>query len=83
MVDLLARPVFAQTLLQKVADFTYKFARAHAEAGVEILCFYDDYGMQSCLQINPSLWRKYLKPEWERIIGGLRSAYPDVYKRQV
>ena len=79
MIDLMTRPEFAQTLLRKVAEFTDKFARAHAEAGVEILCFYDDYGMQSCLQINPSLWRKFIKPEWERIIRGLHSDYPDQY----
>jgi uroporphyrinogen decarboxylase len=79
MIDLLTQPEFAQIILQKVAGFTYRFARAHAEAGVEILCFYDDYGMQSCLQVNPELWRKFLKPEWKKILGNLQSEFPDRY----
>ncbi|NLJ50416.1 MAG: hypothetical protein GX428_12675 [Candidatus Atribacteria bacterium] len=79
MIDLLTRPDLAQVLLRKVSDFTLQFAQAHAKAGVEILCFYDDYGMQNCLQINPSLWRRFIKPEWERILKELRSDYLDRY----
>jgi uroporphyrinogen decarboxylase len=77
MIDLVARPELAGALIEKVASFTFSFARKHAECGVDLLCFYDDYGMQDRLQIPPALWRKFFKPWWQRIIASLRRDFPE------
>jgi len=77
MIDLVIRPELASALIEKVATFTLTFARKHAECGVELLCFYDDYGMQDRLQIPPNLWRRFLKPWWEKIISSLRKDFPE------
>ena len=79
MIDLVSRPEMAEALIRKVASFTQRFAREHAKCGVEILCFYDDYGMQSCLQIDPRLWRRYFQPVWSEIIHDLKANFPQVF----
>lgn len=76
MIDLLSAPEMARALIAKVADFTYEFARAHALCGVELLCFYDDYGMQDRLQIPPKIWRQFIKPWWKKILDALRREFP-------
>ncbi len=76
MMDLLIHPDLAHALVTKVATFTYEFARAHARCGVELLCFYDDYGMQDRLQIPPEIWRQFCKPWWAKIITSLRREFP-------
>lgn len=77
MIDLVARPELASALIEKVASFTLSFARRHAECGVELLCFYDDYGMQDRLQIPPRIWRQFFKPWWAKIIASLRRDFPE------
>lgn len=79
MMDLMVAPELAHTLIEKVATFTLHFARVHAQCGVELLCFYDDYGMQDRLQIPPSLWRTFLKPWWKKIIAALREEFPECF----
>lgn len=77
MIDLVVRPELANALIEKVASFVFTFARKHAECGEELLCFYNDYGMQDRLQIPPDLWRKFLKPWWKKIISSLRKDFPE------
>ncbi len=77
MIDLLANPSFAHLLIEKVATFSERLTRVHAQCGVDLLCFYDDYGMQDRLQIPPKIWREFLKPWWTRIIASLRHDYPE------
>ncbi len=79
MIDLVSRPDMAQALIRKVAFFTHSFAREHAKTGVELLCFYDDYGMQSCLQIHPQLWRQFFQPVWTEIIHDLKANFPHTF----
>ncbi|MEN3185688.1 MAG: uroporphyrinogen decarboxylase family protein [Atribacterota bacterium] len=77
MVDLMIYRERAQALIEKVATFTLSFARAHALCGVELLCFYDDYGMQDRLQIPPRVFRELFKPWWKRIIATLQREFPE------
>ncbi|MGC8777143.1 MAG: uroporphyrinogen decarboxylase family protein [Candidatus Caldatribacteriaceae bacterium] len=77
MVDLVAIPENAHALIEKVATFTHEFAEAHARCGVELLCFYDDYGMQDRLQVPPHIWRQFFKPWWAKVIASLRRDFPD------
>jgi len=78
MTDLILRPDMSEALIQKVAEYVKKLAFASAGAGINVLCFYDDVGMQTGLQISPGLWRKFIKPRWQNILQSVREQYPDV-----
>ena len=50
LMDLAAEPAMAEAVVAKVRDHTRRLALATARAGVDVLCFYDDAGMQSGMQ---------------------------------
>lgn len=77
MMDLLQGPEMAEAVLQKVSDYTKTLALESARAGIDVLCFYDDAGMQTGLQIAPELWRRFIKPHWRDVLEAVRSHYPD------
>ena len=77
MVDLVSNPPMAEALIGKVADHTTRLALASARAGVDILCMYDDAGMQHGMQISPDLWRQFIKPAWRRVIETVRGEVAD------
>ena len=77
MVDLMLGPAVAEAIVAKVAEYTTRLALASAEAGIDVLCFYDDAGMQTGLQISPELWRRFIKPAWAGILGAVRREHPD------
>ena len=78
MMDLLLHPEFTEGLVQKVKAYTLKLSLASARAGIDVLCFYGDAGMQTGMQISPDLWRKYIKPSWQEILAVLRKETPNV-----
>ncbi len=59
-------PAWRRTI-QKITLFAAKLALASARAGIDVLCFYDDVGMQTGMQISPQLWRRFIKPAWQRV----------------
>jgi len=78
MMDLVLKPVLAEALIQKVYSYTSELAYRSASAGIDVLCFYDDAGMQTGMQISPELWRKLVKPCWKKILDRVRSSFPNV-----
>ena len=79
MTDLAINPEIAEALLRKVEDHTTRLALATAEAGVDVFCFYDDVGTQRGMQISPAMWRRYIKPAWQRVLDAVRCGYPRVH----
>ena len=77
MIDLVANPALAEATIEKVATYTRSLALETAQAGVDVLCFYDDAGMQTGMQISPALWRRFIKPRWRDILGAVRGAFPE------
>ncbi len=77
LADLMLRPQLAEAVLEKVARYTRRLALASARAGIEVLCFYDDAGMQRGMQISPQLWRRFLKPRWQAILEAVRAQHPE------
>jgi uroporphyrinogen decarboxylase len=73
LMDLLSNRELAEAVLAKVEDHTTRLAVASARAGIDVLCFYDDAGMQQGLQISPGLWRRFIKPAWQRVLESVRS----------
>jgi len=76
LVDLVTDPPLAEAIVRKVEAYTLRLAEATASAGVDVLCFYDDAGMQRGMQLAPALWRRYVRPSWQRVLDSLRSRFP-------
>jgi uroporphyrinogen decarboxylase len=77
LADLVAEPALAEAVIHKVEEHTTRLAMAVARLGVDVLCFYDDAGMQTGMQISPQVWRQFVKPAWRRVINAVRSEEPD------
>ncbi len=75
--DLLLAPALAEAITRRVAAHTRALALASAQAGIEVLCFYDDAGMQTGLQLAPALWRRFIKPRWREVLEAVRARFPD------
>jgi uroporphyrinogen decarboxylase len=78
LVDLVSDPPMAEALIRKVERHTTRLAVATARAGVDVLSFYDDAGMQRGMQLSPHLWRQHVKPAWRRVIEAVRAESPTV-----
>lgn len=76
MMDLLSNPELAEAIIGKVAKHTARLALASARLGIDVLCFYDDAGMQRGMQISPELWRRFVKPAWRGVLETVRAEYP-------
>ena len=76
MMDLLSEPKLAEAVIHKIAAHTARLALETARAGVDVLCFFDDAGMQSGMQISPDLWRRFVKPAWRSVLDAVRAESP-------
>jgi hypothetical protein len=47
--------------------------------GAELMLFGDDLGLQRSLPMSPAMWRKYIKPSYERMLRPCREANIPVY----
>jgi len=77
MMDLATGSGIAEAIIEKVAEYTRSLALATAGTGIDVLCFYDDAGMQTGMQISPEMWRRFVKPRWRDILDSIRSSYSD------
>ena len=77
MMDLASDPGIAEAVIRKVAEYTKTLALETAGAGIDVLCFYDDAGMQTGMQISAEMWRRFVKPHWQDILDSVRNAHPD------
>jgi uroporphyrinogen decarboxylase len=79
LIDMAQDPPLAEAIIRKVEGHTTRLALATARRGVDVLCMYDDVGMQQGMQISPSCWRRYIKPAWQRVIAAVRREFPQVW----
>ncbi len=80
--DLLARPVFAEALLERVTDFWVAVAeRAIQEAGpwIDLVALYDDLGTQRGPLMRPELYRRLVKPQHARLTAVFKRAGKPVF----
>ncbi|MBI4877230.1 MAG: hypothetical protein HY822_21595 [Acidobacteria bacterium] len=73
--DLLARPAFAEGLLELAADFWIAVTtRALEEAAdqVDLVMFGDDVGTQQATLMRPALYRSLVKPHHRRMIDAVK-----------
>jgi len=75
---MILEPELTGAIVEKVAQYTQQLALASARAGINVLCFYDDVGMQSGMQISPDMWRRFIRPKWQQVLDAVRSTSPGV-----
>lgn len=76
LADMVLEPALAEAVIDKVAGYTTQLALASARCGIDVLCFYDDAGMQTGMQISPDMWRRFIKPRWRDVLAAVRSESP-------
>jgi uroporphyrinogen decarboxylase len=77
--DYYDNPTVVSLIIEKVSFFVEELVMKNADAGVDILCFYDDLGSQNGLQISPKIFRKFYKPYYKNLWQKIKSNYKDKY----
>ena len=60
--------------LDRLVEYWEQVIAANLEAGVDVICFGDDWGMQTASLISPDLFRKIFKPRYEKLMRPIRNA---------
>lgn len=79
MADLAANNPRLRGLIQMVEDYNTVVIRKCLALGAEHMTFGDDLGMQQSLPMSPAMWRKFIKPSYERMFGPCREADVPIY----
>lgn len=74
LMDLVDRPSELDRLISLVLDYNLRLIRLWLDAGVELLCFHGDIGMQNSLMMNPKTFRQVLKPAYKEMFQACRRA---------
>lgn len=59
-------------LIGIVQNYCVAVVKKYLELGAEYMTFAEDLGMQTALPISPRMWRKFVKPAYDAIIGPCR-----------
>ena len=78
MMDMMSDEPGAEILLDRITEMSIQRAKLYVEAGVDILYFGDDVGMQHSLMMSEELYVKWLKPRLKRVIDAARAINPNV-----
>jgi hypothetical protein len=74
MVDLATDDPRIWRLIQMVEHYNVVVVRKYLELGANHISLGDDLGLQEALPMSPTLWRKAIKPSYERILLPCRRA---------
>ena len=67
-IDLMLKPDGLFKVIEKIHDYYCKLLKVWAETEVDALMFMDDWGSQSSLLINPTIWVEIFKPIYKDFI---------------
>jgi hypothetical protein len=79
MLDLATDDPRLPRLIGMVEGYNTAVIRKYLELGAEYMTFGDDLGMQGSLPMSPRMWRKVIKPAYERVLRPCREAGVPVY----
>jgi len=74
MMDFIDHPEFVHDLLRAIADYNIAQIEEALKYDIDAVHFGDDWGQQSGLQMGPTIWADFLKPELKRMYGVVRDA---------
>ena len=61
-------------LIEKLEAYNFAFADHYAKCGYDMISFPEDLGMQIGPMISPDLFRKFIKPSYQRLMKPARDA---------
>jgi uroporphyrinogen decarboxylase len=79
MMDFVLNEKLASCLVDRITELRCYQAKKFAEAGVDIIQFGDDIGMQDQMMMSLDTWRKWLKPRLKQIIQSCLDVKPDTF----
>jgi uroporphyrinogen decarboxylase len=79
MMDFYDHPDFVRELLDAIVDYNIAQAAKAMEFDIDAVCFGDDWGQQTGLQMGPDLWHEFLMPPLKRMYGAVREAGKSVF----
>ena len=74
MIDFLTEPDFVHELFNTIVDYNIAQARKALEYDIDAVYFGDDWGQQQGLQMEPDVWREFIKPAVARQYAVVRDA---------
>jgi uroporphyrinogen decarboxylase len=74
LMDFHDHPGFVHDLFDAIADWNIVQVNGALAYDIDAVYFGDDWGQQRGLLMGPVLWRKFLRPELERMYGAVREA---------
>ena len=78
MVDLVAEPLLAGTLLDVITRISAALAAQLAAFDIDVLWLADDFGTQRALMFRPEVWRAWFKERLRAVIAAARAKRPDL-----
>lgn len=79
MLDLATDEPRLWKLVQMVEAYNTVVIRKYVSLGAEYMSFGDDLGLQKSLPMSPAMWRKFIKPSYERMFRSCREADVPIY----
>jgi len=77
--DFYDQPELVDLVIEKIVRLVDRIVAVNINCGVDILCFFDDFGTQSGLQIKPDTFRRFYKNHYKRIWSNIKKYYSDKY----
>jgi uroporphyrinogen decarboxylase len=74
LMDMVDEEPYLEKLVGMVEEFNLELVKRYLKAGVEYMMYPEDLGMQIGPMLSPDLFRKYIKPSYERIMQPAREA---------
>jgi uroporphyrinogen decarboxylase len=79
MLDLASGEPRLGELIDILVRYNASVIRSYLGAGAELMNFGEDLGMQTALPVSPAMWRRVVKPAYERMFGPCRDLAVPVY----
>jgi len=74
MLDIATDEPRLHKLIRMVEDYNSAVINKYLSLGAEYMTFGDDLGLQRSLPMSPAMWRKFIKPSYERMFRACREA---------
>jgi uroporphyrinogen decarboxylase len=77
-MDMISDPEMTAAIMDRVVSILRNTVRQYVRAGVDVIIWGEDVGMQDAMLISPALWRKWVKPRYASMIDAAKEINPDV-----
>ncbi|OGV56912.1 MAG: hypothetical protein A2X49_02070 [Lentisphaerae bacterium GWF2_52_8] len=74
LVDIFSRDERLISFLDRLCDYWLAQIQEHLSAGVDVICFGDDWGTQNAPIISPGLFREVFKPRYKKLMEPIKKA---------